>query len=512
MSTRHNAAMLGTAASFIQYGLQIALQALVTPFILKWAGKEALGAYAVLMQALGYLALADLGFTLASGRYLARAHGTEDGGKLFSDVLSITRNFQLFTNIVYGILCLVAVFCLGQYSTIPTSLLLEVKTSLIILALWVLIRTPLTVYGAALNATQNLALNSAIAVVANVIKLSASLIFLYLGCGVVGLVSATILAEATGAILQSLWFRRMFPFRPPKWAFPSGPLFAEMFRFGLNGLLASIAVRLVYQSDQLIVSKLFGLSAAAIYYSTQMPGTLLYQLVLRLADNAGPGINELHAKDMFFALKSVFLRISRYTLLLALPVAVGISCETESLISLWLGAGQYAGNSVAVGLGVFSLCVCLAHINVVFLLASGEIKLLGLLGLIEGVAHVAFAFAAGKYFGLQGIIWGGVLAALPCILIMQLKAHSIYKITAREYIAQVITPSLVPGFGAVIISIVMWRAFSATPNWGGFIGMIITTCILSCGLAIKMALTPEERNTIMGLIYRMRTRLLRFTS
>ena len=64
----------GLAASLLQYGLQIALQAILMPVVLRRAGQEALGVYAVVLQIVGYLALTDLGFGAATSRSLAQAH------------------------------------------------------------------------------------------------------------------------------------------------------------------------------------------------------------------------------------------------------------------------------------------------------------------------------------------------------------------------------------------------------------------------------------------------------
>ena len=86
--SRTSRALKGTLTSFLQYGLQIVLQAALVPLVLHIAGRETLGAYAILMQAIGYLALADLGFSVATNRFLAQAYGHDDGGLRFRQGMS----------------------------------------------------------------------------------------------------------------------------------------------------------------------------------------------------------------------------------------------------------------------------------------------------------------------------------------------------------------------------------------------------------------------------------------
>src|SRR5258708_6133519 len=70
---RNRRAAKGVITSILEYGLRIGLQALLAPLVLRMSGQEVFGAYAVLMQALGYLALMDLGFSLAFTRFLQNA-------------------------------------------------------------------------------------------------------------------------------------------------------------------------------------------------------------------------------------------------------------------------------------------------------------------------------------------------------------------------------------------------------------------------------------------------------
>ena len=97
--SRTSRAIKGTLTSFLQFGLQIVLQALLAPLVLRVIGQETLGAYAVLLQAIGYIALVDFGFAAAANRYLAQACGFDDGGLRLGQVMSTFRTYALFIHI-----------------------------------------------------------------------------------------------------------------------------------------------------------------------------------------------------------------------------------------------------------------------------------------------------------------------------------------------------------------------------------------------------------------------------
>ena len=94
----------GTIVALIQYTLQIGFQVLLSPLLLKVAGQEVLGAYAVLTQVIGYLALLNLSSILSLTRYLSFSYGIDDDGIQYQKVLSMGHTVLVFTNILFAIL------------------------------------------------------------------------------------------------------------------------------------------------------------------------------------------------------------------------------------------------------------------------------------------------------------------------------------------------------------------------------------------------------------------------
>jgi len=194
--SRTDKAAKGVLTSFLQYGCQIGLQVLLAPLVLAIAGQEILGAYALIMQAVAYLAMTDLGFSLAITRFLSQAFGREDNGQHFEVALTTSRTILLFTNILFAILLMfLAVW--GEFLfSFSRDAALQARWGLALLAIWTVIRTPWLIFREGLNASQNMSSANLIGIVGNILRLIFSLSLVALGLGLVGLIFANIIGEA----------------------------------------------------------------------------------------------------------------------------------------------------------------------------------------------------------------------------------------------------------------------------------------------------------------------------
>lgn len=497
--SRTSRAIKGTLTTFLQYGLHIVLQAALVPLVLHIAGKETLGAYAILMQAISYLALVDLGFSVATNRFLAQAHGHDDGGLRFRQVMGSARTFVLFSNIAFSVLCLLLSAWIGPLLALSAAVETQAQLGLYILAAWSVLRTPIAVYGAALIATQNLATANVIAILGNMARLFLSLTLVAFGLGLVGLMLANILAELLTMTLQTRFFRRYYRQVRLSWGISDRKLFKEMFRFGAQALLINVSGMLIFQTDNLVVGYLFGAAAASIYYTTQMPASLLYWMVLKVGDNAAPAINELTAREQVDSLRNAFLRLHRYSMILILPVALGILFLSKSLISLWVGPGQFGGDLMVIALAIFGSLITVEHCSSIFILAAGQIKVLSLMAITEGIVNLTLSLLLGSYWGLAGVMWATVIANLPSTIYKQWRARQNLGIQLRDYINIVVKPLLWP----FVVSIVILLILSSQLQIISWLNLIITALTFVLAYSIMcyfLSIDNHERSWLKTMI------------
>jgi|LQYC01.1.fsa_nt_gi Membrane protein involved in the export of O-antigen and teichoic acid len=442
MTSRTSRAISGTLTSFVEFGLRIGLQAALAPLVLRVAGQETLGAYGALMQVVGYLALVDLGFGVALSRYMAQAFGYDDQKKRFSAIFTTGRTFYLASNCVVALFAFILSIYVGNLFSLSGPVETQARIGLWILAAWSVLRTPLAVYGGALIATQNLAAANIISVVGNALRLIISLGMVLLGFDLVGLMLADVFAEAVTFSLQRWQYRKTYPGERFGWSIPDWQLFREMLGFGIGYLLVTIGVRLTFNTDNLVVGYLYGGVATSIYYTTQMPTFLLIALIWKITDNATPAFNELYARKDMERLRNAYYKLIKYGLILSLGLGLGLLVLNRTLITLWVGESQYAGDLMTISLALFSVGAVISHVNGTVLVAYGAVRLLSIISIAGGVCNLVLSLLLGKTLGLQGVMVASAVVETVVVGVLWVYSLSLLKINVFSLWRKAVAPAL----------------------------------------------------------------------
>ena len=493
--TRASRAVAGTATSFLQYGLLMALQFALAPVVLRLAGQEVLGAYSFILQVMGWAALTDLGFGVAISRSLAQAHGMEDERKRFRDVFVTGRTFLSASNLVFGLVLLGVGWNVDNIMSMSPTAEDQARTAVFLLAAWVAIRIPVSLYGEALIATQNLAAANIIVALGNALRLLLSLLFVFLGWELIGLMAGFVLAEAAIACTQRFWYRRLYPEDKFGWGVPDRGLFREMFNFGLTYMVMVVAGRLSASTDSIIVGYLYGAAAVSVYYTSQMPGTVLYQLIWKPTDNSAPALNELHARRAFPQITVTYLRLLRYTLLLILPLSVGIAAFNRSAIMLWVGEAQYAGGLFTAALAVFSFTQVVIHLNAIVLVAYGRVRAMSLFSLCAGIVKVVLALQLGKNVGLAGVMIANASVDIAAIVFYDYSVRKLLGLSFSKVWRDAVSPvarAIVPPAFALIV----FFALMPSVAWYSLLFWVSVYTLMTAVGAWSLGLLPDERDQV----------------
>lgn len=502
-SSRTSRVASGTLTAFLQYGLQMILQIALAPLVLKVAGKETLGAYAIITQVVGQLALLDFGFSTTLMRYLSNAYGYDDNKLRFGNVFTTGRTFLTASNILFSLAIILLSFWIGNLFSLSVAVNNQAKMALWLLAGWTVIRTPFTLYDSALFASQNQKVCNIFAMVNNSVRLVLSLGLVAIGGGLVGLMLANIFAELTGLIMSRWYFKRLYPDVRVGWGFPDKALFGEMFKFGFQIMLMNIVSRVIFGTDNIIVGYLFNATAVAAYYTTQIPTFACFALIWKLSDNASPAINELVAKGNINSLKSAYNRLYRYTLLMTLPVAVGIIIFNKPLVTFWVGPNQYAGNLMSSFLALFFFIAVMGHLNAAFLVGFGIIRPFIAFGLVEAVVKVSLSLILGRMFGIQWIMVASVIAAAPGFLYMSLITLRRLNLSVGEFWDEAIMPASM----SCIFSILVTALIVIFQPHVNFIVFLVSGSLFMLAFFLGLiiwGLSKADKEQILSYIFKLR--------
>ena len=401
--SRTGRAAKGFVTSIFQYSTQILVQALLAPIVLKVAGRETLGAYAAIMQVLGFIALVDIVGSWSLERFLGQAIGIDDGGQRFRTVLTTARTVFLFCNFVFAMLVVVFGFFIARLFHLSPAIAHQARLALYVIAAWAICRTPLAAYMNASIATQDMAVVNMIGTALGVARAVASLGLVLLGGGLFGLMLAGTAAEACGYFLYRVRFKKMNPNLMPGWGFRDKAMLKEMLSFGGHAVFINIGSMLVFSSGNIIAGMTSGAAAASGYYTTQMPTMTAYNMMKRFSDSATPAVNELWGRRDVAKLRSALLRITRLLMGLTLPLAVGALLFNRDLVTTWVGPRQYAGTLLTASLAGFCVVASIQRVAIDYSFVFGWIRLLTVTSLLQGIANFGLAFFFARLFGLGGI-------------------------------------------------------------------------------------------------------------
>ncbi|MFH1062512.1 MAG: oligosaccharide flippase family protein [Candidatus Omnitrophota bacterium] len=495
MVTRTNKAIKGTSVSFLQYGLQIVLQAILMPLILKIAGRETLGAYAILMQVIGYGILLDLGFGAALGRYLAQAFGFDDNGVRFVQTFNIGRTFYLFTNLIFGLLVIIFSFYVNKFLLVDERILAQARLSLYLYGLWIIIRTPLVIYNYNLNATQNMSASNLIAILGNASRLIFSLILVFMKAGLVGLISANIIAEIVISGCSFMYFKKIFPIYKFGWGIRDWTLFKDMFVFGRRYWGVNVAGLLMFGTDNMIVGYLYGAAIASVYYTTKIPVFLLFQAIFKLSENASPAANELFARKNFTALHNAYFRLMRYSMLLVVPLALGIISMNRLLVSVWVSPQQYAGDLMTISCAIFAIAAVFNNVNATIVVVFNNIRDWSTVSIVSGIAGLLLALLLGKSLGFQGVAVSIVLTCLPSLIFLLRRSMQSLRINFAQLWKEVYKPTIISSIPIAILTIII-KYYQVTPSVRALFmltGLYVIFWIIG---VYSFGINDKERNTI----------------
>ena len=495
--SRSAKAAKGFATSIFRSLSQILVQILLAPIVLKMAGREALGAYAAIMQTVSLLLLVDIAGSWSLERFLGHALAAEDGGKRFREVFTTARTILLITNTIFGIGVFIISLFIGRLFHLSPQIQSQARDALYVVAVWGIIRTPLAAYANASIATQDLAATNLISTAISISRTLASLLFVLMGTGLFGLIISGTVVDVIGCFLYRARFRKMSPNLEPSWGVPDKALFREMLGFGGYVLLTNVGNRLFFNSANMMAALTNGAAEASAFYTSQMPTMTGYVMLMRVADNAAPAVYELSGRGEKERLGRAFLRLTHIVLVMTLPLAVGVVLFNRDVVTCWVGPSLYAGRLLSVTIAIFCVLDGIRSISVLFAFAQGWMKLLTVTSLIQGIANFALGYFLGKWLGLGGITLALCIVMLPQFFVLLREIEKAFTIPIASHLAlNVLRLALPLGLAALASEFVHFRVKIALHHFQGLLLECFVFLAVYAPIAYTLALQPGDREEV----------------
>ena len=397
----------GTAAN-------MAVAFFLSPFIVHRLGDIAFGIWGLAISVVTYMSLLDLGMQSSVLRFINKGH-TQHDHKSASEALSAALwvRLQIGAVIMAGTLGLAEVF--PHLFKIPDDLVHPAQIAVILIGIKVALNMALGVFAGVLSGLNRYDLRNAVDFVQTALRASSVVAVLFTGHGIVAIAVCELLAALIGNTLLIIAARRIYPELRITLAMPQRDTLKHIWTYSAYVFMNTVAIRLIYQTDNLVVGKFVSVAAVTYYMIANNLISYSSQLIDGIAGTFVPAASTFESSGNLSALRGLYKNGTRMVLMVSLPILITLILRGSSFIGLWMGQ-KYARESGLVLLILASARILTSANRTAPAIAYGieKHKTPAKWAIVEGFANLGLSILLVRWLGIYGVALGTLI---PSVLV-----------------------------------------------------------------------------------------------
>jgi O-antigen/teichoic acid export membrane protein len=415
----------------------------LSPFILHRLGDVAFGVFVLANSVVAYLGLLDLGMQSSVLRFVSKGHtkGDHEGA---SDAISAALWVRLQVSALALLLSAGIAVVFPHLFKVPADLASEARKAILLIGLTTALSMSVGVVGGVISALNRYDLQNYVSLLQTAIRVVGVVFVLRSGHGIVGIALSELVAAVVGNLLLVLIARRLYPELRIQLKKPRRETLRQIWSYSFYAFLTTIAVQLVYQTDNLVVGAFVSASAVTFYAIANNLCRYSTQVVSSMGGTFVPAASTYEAAGDTASLLMLYKNGTRATLMISLPILITFIVRGPSFIGLWMGP-EYAHSSGIV-LIILSIALFFSYANrTAGAIAFGveKHKTTALWSIGEGVANLALSILLVHWYGIYGVAIGTMVPSLVVQVILWPRYISkLVGLSSFEVIAQIWGPML----------------------------------------------------------------------
>lgn len=485
-------------------GLANASNALVTialtPFLLHQLGAEGYGLWVLalgLTFTSGYLALADLGISDAAVKLIAEARARGDQRRMDGIVSTTVFAFGAIGLAVGAFVALAAPWLVDVLG-VDAGLAATARVLFTVVALEVVVELPTEGLRAVLTGLQRYTWLRAIDVVGRLLWGALVVVALLRGHGVLALGVLAVAVAVGRAVATLVAAHHVAPGLRIRPRLVSRAILRESASYGwIVGGLRFLSI-IYAQMDRVIVSVVVSVAAVASYEVAFRIQSMAVLVLVMASSAVLPAASYNAARDDAEKQREMYLRGSKYTLALAVPVCLSALLFADRIIVAWVGA-DYLGSAGTARL--FLIPPVLASVNqvgVTMLIGLGRARpVLRLQAVAVGV-NLVLSVVLAQLFGIDGVVVGtlvGVVVVWWPYVRLLLRTFEVDVATWARRVVLPNVPGLVVQLAVGVFVLTQARHTGSLVQVALLVG---TSCLVNAAVFAVVGLEPGERAHLVG--------------
>ncbi len=471
------------------------------PLALSYLSKEEFGVWAVMTQLSGYLALIDLGIASSTCRLLFDHKDRPESGE-YGGLIRTAWLTSLAQGFILAIVGVLVAPLAADWLGIPADL----RASFIGLLEW---QCVMLVAGFAIRPLCNLLYVHQRIDISNYAQMAGCAVnFVVMwagfdwGWGIYSLVWGGLAGWLIhhGLSLAAVWWLKLLPQSRRAWGQPSWSRFKEVFGLGRELFLIVLGMQLIDASQVIVISRVLGLEAAALWAVGTKAYQLLVQLQGRLLAMSVPAFAEMMVRGEQERLRRRFRTLAMAATSFAGFGGVGLILCNSAFVSLWTNGRMVwpVENDV-----LLALCVvvhALKNFHASFIPLTKQIGALKWVYFAEGSVFIALGMILVPEGGLPMLITLSVACTLACTLAYGVwRSGGYFGITSREILYDWLKPlGTMLSWITPVAALVLWGWWTQPPLERLLAGLVVGGwfggwCFLRFGLPVDLKREIAER-------------------
>jgi O-antigen/teichoic acid export membrane protein len=470
-----------TYFSLADKALGLIANIILLPIIIKYLGFETYGVWVLIVSIVNYFLLAQFGVSRSFDKYIAEYAAT--GGDRLTRMVCTSLYVLLLTAVVITAVALVLSPFIPhwihkkdfyQYSWLFNLFMVAQAVSLVG---QIFLSIP--------RGFQRFDVQWLISIAGKVVYIVSLVVLLRAAWGIAALLLATVLMQIVIMVCCIVYTVRLIGagfFLPRNFDFA---ILKQLYKFGLKVQVTFLTAWVVQNFDKIIIARLIGLQAVAVYDIGAKIVFALREIPYQLAATLVPRVSELDSLNDRPGIVTLYLRSTRYVAMYSFATIALFVPFANPVIQLWIGAA-------ADPLSGYVLQVLLIGSALQLLAAPAQSLTYGIARPgIESIANLIamvlnIGLSIGLFFvaGFKGIIWGTCIGLLASGVFLFLRTHAVLGIGTSRFIREVM---MVPVLLNIVLLPLCWffsqwssgQQWFLGPRWGNMFPLAMCGCIIT---------------------------------
>ena len=406
------------AFNWISHAANMVVLFFLSPFVIHTLGNIEYGIWSLLSVLTGYMGIFDLGVRVSTGRHIALYLGLKDHEKVNQ---TLKTGLGIFT--LVGILIMAGGIGLGWifpriFLSVPESYHLLVKILILIMAANIWSSALSAVFSSVLTSHDRFDIARGVDFTVLTARTIGTILALKQGYGVTGLAIVVLMSNMISLLSNWHLAHRIYPSLRAWPLALSRERVRELLNYGIAASISAICVKIIGQTDLVIVGALISIEAVTVYSVGAMLVFYSSTLIRLIGNTFFPSVQRAAARHEMDSVKWLFLRQVRLALMFGIPMFVGFMVFPKPFIRLWMLGPEFSEPSVEKAALVMSILAA-TKLFFLFTLGSGEIlaaighvRFNAIIGITEAFVNLSLSlfFVMLLHWGLMGVALGSLVS------------------------------------------------------------------------------------------------------